>query len=259
MKNYLHLLTVSFCVLMLSACTMTPRQNAIVQWKKNQQMILVLSSDWNSNQGVLLQFEYKHSRWIHIGQSFNVSLGKNGAAWGIGLHPYVSQGIVKTEGDMRSPTGIFKIGSSFGYAKNVDRSYPYQALTKDDYCIDNSLSPYYNQIVNHQKVLFSLPQDSTEPMRRDIHYNGDQLYKLGFVLNYNPNNIPNAGSCIFVHLRKDRYATTAGCTSMDEVHMRALLSWLNSERNPVFVLLPLEAYEQKHKEWNLPNIKWEFK
>lgn len=256
MKNNIHLLAFIGCVLTLSACTINPSKKTMVQWKENQQLILVLSADWNTNQGVLLQFEYKDYQWIHKGQSFNVSLGKNGAAWGMGIHPFVSQEIVKTEGDMRSPAGIFEIGSSFGYAKNINSSYPYQALTKDDYCIDNSLSPYYNHIVNHQQTTFSLPQDSTEPMRRDIHLNGDQLYKLGFVLNYNPKNIPKAGSCIFVHLRKDSYATTAGCTSMDEVNMRALLNWLNIKLNPVFVLLPLEAYEQKQKEWNLPKIKW---
>lgn len=254
MKKFTYLFAIATSVVGLSACTMTPEQKNQIQWKNNQQMVLVLSSGWNANQGILLQFEYHRHQWVHIGHSFSVSLGKNGAAWGAGLHPLMKQRFMKTEGDMRSPAGIFNIGVSFGYADKINSAYPYQALTKDDYCIDNSQSPYYNQIVSRQKVSFNLPQDSSEPMRRDIHLKGDQLYKLGFVLNYNPKNTPKAGSCIFVHLRKENNATTAGCTSMDEQNMQQLLSWLNAKKDPVFVLLPIEAYQQKQKEWNLPKV-----
>lgn len=240
---------------MLSACATNADQETKIQWKPNQQMVLVLSSGWNANQGILLQFEYQHHQWVHQGQSFTVSLGKNGAVWGVeGNYPVNKDIILKTEGDMRSPAGIFKIGTSFGYANMINRHYPYKTLDKDDYCIDNSQSPYYNQIVNLQKTPFNPSQDSTEPMRRDLHLKGDQLYKLGLVLNYNPKNIPKAGSCIFVHLRKDSHATTAGCTAMDEQNMRQLLGWLNIKKNPVFVLLPTEAYQQKQKEWDLPKI-----
>lgn len=254
MNKNIYLFTIAASIVALSACTMTPDQTMRVRWKNKQQMVLVLSSDWNANQGVLLQFERNKHQWVHMEQPFNVSLGKNGIAWGQGMHPLMTQGLLKTEGDMRSPAGIFSIGTSFGYANKVNSNYPYQALTKDDYCIDNSQSPYYNQIVNRQKVSINFPLDSSEPMRRDIYFNGDQLYKLGFVLKYNPQNIPKAGSCIFVHLRKEPNATTAGCTSMDEQSMQKLLGWLNEKQNPVFVLLPMKAYQQKQKEWGLPKV-----
>lgn len=256
MKKIFPLAVIMTSVAMLSACAADSDidKEGKIRWKQDQQMVLVLSSDWNANQGVLLQFEYQHHQWVHMGQSFTVSLGKNGTVWGIGGRHPINQRILKAEGDMRSPAGIFTIGTSFGYANRINSHYPYKALDKDDYCIDNSQSSYYNQIVNLQKISFNPSQDSTEPMRRDLHLNGDQLYKLGLVLNYNPKNIPGAGSCIFVHLRKNSNATTAGCTSMDEQNMHQLIGWLNAKKKPVFVLLPIEAYQQKQQEWNLPKV-----
>lgn len=256
-KCFLCLSTAILGVTVLSACAVQDKRESEISWKQNQQMILVLSSDWNANQGVLLRFQYKNHQWIPIGTSFPVSLGKNGAAWGEGIiSPLVHDGIIKKEGDMRSPAGIFQVGYSFGYAQKFnDASYPYKAFTKDDYCIDNSQSPYYNQVVDHQQISFDITKDSTEPMRRDIYLNGDQLYKLGFVLGYNPKNTPKLGSCIFVHLRTQSNATTAGCTSMEEGNMKKILSWLKQQYHPVFVLLPMKAYQQQKEIWDLPNIK----
>lgn len=254
-KYFLCLSTAILGVSVLSACSVSNKKKSEISWKQNQQMILVLSSGWNANHGELLRFQYKNHQWIAIGMPFPVSLGKNGAAWGEGIHPSVDNGIIKKEGDMRSPAGIFSIGYSFGYAQQVNSSYPYKALTKNDYCIDNSQSPYYNQIINQQQIFFDIAKDSTEPMRRDLYLKGDQLYKLGFVLKYNVDNKPQAGSCIFVHLRAKSNATTAGCVSMEEENMQKILSWLNEQYNPVFVLLPLKAYQQQKQLWNLPIVK----
>lgn len=255
-KRFLCLFTTIVGVTALSACAVSDKKKSEISWKQNQQMVLVLSSDWNANQGVLLRFQYTNQQWMPIGTSFPVSLGKNGAAWGEGIiHPSVHDGVMKKEGDMRSPAGIFQIGYSFGYAKRLNSSYPYRALTKDDYCIDNSQSPYYNQIIDHQQISFDIAKDSTEPMRRDIHLNGDQLYKLGFVLDYNPQNTPKLGSCIFVHLRTQNNATTAGCTSMGEENMQQILIWLKQKYHPVFVLLPIEGYQQQKERWNLPHLR----
>lgn len=252
-KRFFFLFT---AIMGVSACAMPDKKKTEISWNQNQQMILVLSSDWNANQGVLLRFQYKNHQWMPIGTSFPVSLGKNGAAWGEGIiHLSMHDGIMKKEGDMRSPAGIFQIGYSFGYAQRLNFNYPYKALTKGDYCIDNSQSPYYNQIIDRQQISFDIAKDSTEPMRRDIHLNGDQLYKLGFVLDYNPQNTPKLGSCIFVHLRTQINATTAGCTSMEEENMRKILSWLEPRYHPVFVLLPTQAYWKQKQIWNLPRVR----
>jgi L,D-peptidoglycan transpeptidase YkuD (ErfK/YbiS/YcfS/YnhG family) len=89
-------------------------------------------------------------------------------------------------------------------------------------------------------------------MRRDLHLDGDQRYKLGFVIEQNPQGKTGGGSCIFAHLWKSPTDATAGCTAMPESAMRGLLAWLKPEDHPVFVLLPQDAYRRLAATWHLP-------
>ncbi|MDI2090153.1 L,D-transpeptidase family protein [Commensalibacter oyaizuii] len=226
----------------------------VMKWQENQQMLLVLSSDWSTNTGILLKFQYRSHHWTMEGAPISVSLGKNGSAWGLGLHPFVHQNPMKVEGDLKSPAGIFALGKSFGYAAQVQYSYPYFSTTADDFCIDNTQSQYYNKIVDRQQIKGNIESLSTEPMRRDLYFKGDSLYKLGIVVHHNDQRLSKAGSCVFVHLRTTPDATTAGCTAMNEQDMNNILSWLKADHHPVMVLLPVSVYNQKQQEWNLPKV-----
>ena len=91
-------------------------------------------------------------------------------------------------------------------------------------------------------------------MRRDIHADGDQRYRLGFVIEHNAGSVPAAGSCIFAHLWKAPGESTAGCTAMDAAVMKQLLGWLRPERQPIFVLLPQSEYARLQLAWSLPEL-----
>jgi L,D-peptidoglycan transpeptidase YkuD (ErfK/YbiS/YcfS/YnhG family) len=91
-------------------------------------------------------------------------------------------------------------------------------------------------------------------MRRDLHADGDQRYREGFVIEHNPRGKPAAGSCIFAHLWKSPDSTTAGCTAMDPAAMQSLLAWLDAKQRPVFVLLPQSEYDRFHAAWQLPTL-----
>ncbi len=160
-----------------------------------------------------------------------------------GLHP-PQPGPAKQEGDGRSPAGVFALGSAFGYAESASTGLPYLALSAQDYCVDVSGSPLYNRIVDTRVVGDSAVAGSTEPMRRDLLAGGDQAYKVGFVIEHNPQGVTGAGSCIFAHLWKSADSTTAGCTAMPEPSMRTLLTTLKVSAHPVFVLLPRAEYER---------------
>jgi L,D-peptidoglycan transpeptidase YkuD (ErfK/YbiS/YcfS/YnhG family) len=149
---------------------------------------------------------------------------------------------------------VFAIGTAFGYAPAENLAMPYRALTADDYCVDVSGSPLYNRIVAARDVGTAAVAGSTEPMRRDIHANGDDAYKVGFVIEHNPTATPGAGSCIFAHLWKSADSATSGCTAMTEPALRELLHWLQPQQQPVFVLLPDAAYQRLHAAWQLPDI-----
>ena len=127
-------------------------------------------------------------------------------------------------------------------------------MSATDYCVDVSGSPLYNKIVDSNEVGTAAVAQSTEPMRRDIHADGDQRYKLGFVIEHNPEGRAEAGSCIFAHLWKAPGEATAGCTAMAEPVMQRLYAWLRPDQHPVFVLLPDAEYRRLKSAWNLPDI-----
>ena len=219
----------------------------------HQQLILVLTDNWQADHGLLYTFKKSHNTWQLIKHDIPVSVGKNGLAWGIGLHEK-RLGRYKKEGDGRAPAGIFTLGSAFGYLTSLNTHLTYQQMTKSDYCVDVSHSPYYNQIVNAKKVGKSVIAGSTEPMRRDIHLNGDNLYKKGLVINHNLANKSGQGSCIFMHIWRKKGAPTAGCTAMAEDKLTSILAWIDKCKQPLYIALPIKEYIAKQQQWSLPKI-----
>lgn len=223
-------------------------------WADSRQLVLVTTAGWDANRGTLRTYTKTNSGWKVAAPAIPVTIGRTGSAWGVGLHP-AQPGLIKKEGDGRSPAGVFNIGIAFGYAESAQTALRYTAMSESDYCIDVNASPLYNRIVDTRVVGKEAIVGSTEPMRRDIHVNGDHRYKIGFVIEHNSKGTPAAGSCIFAHLWKAPGEPTAGCTAMDEPAMRALLAWLQPERRPVFVLLPEHEYARVRVEWKFPELE----
>lgn len=223
-------------------------------WSNARQLVLVTTSDWDSSEGTLRTFARTSDSWDISISAVPVVIGRAGSAWGIGLHP-PQPGPQKQEGDGRSPAGVFALGTAFGYADSVDTSLPYTPMDADDWCIDVSESKLYNRIVDASEAGADAIAGSTEPMRRDLHLGGDQLYKLGFVIEHNPDSKARAGSCIFAHLWNSADSSTAGCTAMAEPEMQKLLAWLRPDAHPLFVLLPQPQYERLRSAWGLPVLK----
>ncbi|WP_235565275.1 hypothetical protein [Lysobacter sp. Root494] len=223
-------------------------------WADAEQLIVVVTADWDAPSGELRRYERvaDGAAWREVGDPAPVTVGRAGSAWGIGLHPAQPSGPQKREGDGRAPAGVFALGTAFGYANSAATVLPYRAMSGTDYCIDVPASPLYNRIVDAREVGEKAVAGSTEPMRRDLHANGDQRYRLGFVIEHNPNAQPGAGSCIFAHLWKAPGEPTAGCTAMADETMEQLVGWLDPRRKPVFVLLPVTEYQRLAPDWNLP-------
>lgn len=239
-------------VLLLAACASTPSRHAELPWSAAQQLVLVVTPDWDATHGTLRRYARLGRDWREEGAAVPVMIGRSGAAWGVGLHAVQAEGPQKREGDGRSPAGVFAIGTAFGYAPSATFDMPYRALDAEDYCIDVSGSPLYNRIVARRDVGADAVAGSTEPMRRDLHANGDDAYRVGFVVEHNPRGAADAGSCIFVHLWKSSDTPTSGCTALAEPPLRDLLAWLQPQRHPVFVLLPAFEYRRLRAAWQLP-------
>ena len=257
LRTFSCLLSIA-AALLLAGCAHRPAsEQQASRWQHARQLVLVTTADWNSNRGTLRSYRRTPgNEWEAVSVAFPVVIGRAGSAWGIGLHdiPQPGNGPIKQEGDGRSPAGVFAIGEAFGYAQTVDTALPYVAMQASDYCIDVSGSPLYNRIVDANEVGADAVKDSTEPMRRDLHVDGDQRYREGFVIEHTPRGKPAAGSCIFAHLWKSPDSSTAGCTAMDPAAMQSLLAWLDAKQRPVFVLLPQSEYDRLHAAWQLPAL-----
>jgi L,D-peptidoglycan transpeptidase YkuD (ErfK/YbiS/YcfS/YnhG family) len=250
--NLLRCLCVPALAMLLAACGSNPTKVEQSPLATAGQVVLVTSPDWNAPGGTLRTFERTEAGWREVGQARKVTLGRAGSAWGIGLHAPQLDGPRKREGDGRSPAGIFLVGEAFGYPEHVDTGLDYHPMDAGDWCVDVSGSLYYNRIVNVAKVGGHAVEGSSEPMRRDLHADGDQRYRIGFVVEHNAAGADRGGSCIFAHVWKSPDDATAGCTAMSDANMQQLLGWLDRRRNPMFILLPEDAYAQLRAEWMLP-------
>ncbi len=226
-------------------------QAGSIDWQDRQQLVTVVSAGWDDSRAVLLRHHRQDGDWQTIGEPVDVVLGRSGSAWGIGIHP-PQAGQQKREGDGRAPAGLFAIGTAFGYADSATTGLAYQPMQRGHHCIDVPASPLYNRIVDVAVVGEDAIVGSTEPMRRDLHLDGDPLYRLGFVIEHNGAALPEGGSCIFAHLWRGPERPTAGCTAMAEHALQTLLAWLEASRQPRFLLLPSAEYARLESEWDLP-------
>lgn len=237
---------------LLTACATSPRTTGPQAWASAQQLVLVTTPDWDATQGMLRTFERTaNGAWRERDSAVPITVGRSGSAWGLGLHP-AQDGVQKKEGDGRAPAGVFAIGEAFGYAATAATALPYLPMQREHWCMDVPASPLYNRIVDAREVGEAAVQGSTEPMRLDLHNDGDQRYRNGFVIAHNAQSAKGAGSCIFAHLWKQPGQATAGCTAMAAESMQRLYAWLKPDAQPVFVLLPEAEYTRLRGAWDLP-------
>lgn len=243
-------------LVLATACAhRAPASAEAANWANAGQLVLVTTTDWDAPNGTLRYYERAGSGWRQVGSPVDVTVGRTGTAWGIGLHAARSDGPVKREGDGKAPAGVFAIGTAFGYAASARTGLDYKRMGINDWCIDVPESSYYNRIIDRSLVKAPHLDKSSEPMRRDIHVDGDQRYREGFVIEHNADGaVANGGSCIFAHLWKTPGEATAGCTAMAPDSMAPLLAWLDARKRPVFVELPLAQYTLLRTAWNLPAI-----
>ena len=223
--------------------------------KDSRQLLLVTTADWHQVSGVLRCFERKNVKasWREVGSKIEIVVGRNGIAWGRGLHPATTSEPQKKEGDGKSPAGIFKLSSAFGFAPASEMKrlkLPYLQLTDAIECVDDVPSKRYNSIVDRNQIS-GVDWKSSEKMLAI----GEQ-YRLGIVVDHNVSpRISGQGSCIFVHIWKGDGSGTSGCTATEKPAMEKLLSWLDAKAKPVLVQLPEAEFRRLQTDWQLPKIK----
>lgn len=113
--------------------------------------------------------------------------------------------------------------------------------------VDDVNSPYYNQIVDTNKV----PKTWNSAER----LGSIDVYEYGAVVGFNQDPMDRkAGSAIFIHLWRKPGHPTAGCTAMSKKSLLSLLHWLEKEKAPVIVQLTHEDYKVVQEFWGLPEV-----
>ncbi|WP_440937432.1 L,D-transpeptidase family protein [Candidatus Pelagibacter sp.] len=127
----------------------------------------------------------------------------------------------KKEGDLKTPKGIYSIGSLFyrkdKYPEPKTKLKKIKITKKMGWC-DDINHKYYNKLITvNQKVRHE------KLLRKDINYD------LLIPINYNTKKvIKNKGSAIFIHLTKN-YKKTQGCIALKSNDMLILLKLINKK------------------------------
>lgn len=123
----------------------------------------------------------------------------------------------KREGDGKTPTGTYSFTMAFGLKENPGSILPYHQIQKGDYWVDDSDSKYYNQLVNVNQT--KKDWKSAEDMAASSPY-----YNYALALDYNKDQVPGAGSAIFIHCTKSEQDTgSQGCIRIPEELMKSLV------------------------------------
>ncbi|PKN17289.1 MAG: hypothetical protein CVU71_17315 [Deltaproteobacteria bacterium HGW-Deltaproteobacteria-6] len=223
--RFLLLLTV---VLILSACAMRPSvidrttSSAKAGLSENVRQILLVTDErflfFASRKVYVL--EKQDSTWRQAMEPIDAVVGRNG---------FAPSG-QKREGDGRTPSGLYRLGTAFGYTASAVTKMPYRQAMADDVWVDDVGAPDYNRWVkqNETRAL------SYEKMKRDDH-----LYQYGMVIEYNTDPvIKGYGSAIFLHIWAGSGSSTAGCVAVSEEDMLKILAWLDPAAAPAILINP---------------------
>lgn len=182
------------------------------------QVLLVSNADPSSSKAVLYALEKKRAGWDLLMGPIPATIGKKG---------FAAPGL-KREGDGKTPSGIYALGTVFGYAESAPGRMPYRQAVQDDIWVDDAGSVEYNRWAKKGATVAG----SYEELRRR-----DDLYKLGIVIEYNTRPVVKGlGSAIFIHLWRGEGIPTEGCVALSEESMLRVLDWLNPESKPLIIL-----------------------
>jgi len=247
----------SVCMVALCAASLA-HGGELAALRTSTQILVVTTQDWDGVAGTLQMYERPQARkkWKAAGDPIPVVVGKKGLGWGAGVASAReagrrgADGPIKQEGDGKSPAGIFRLSTAFGYAAQGPAAWkmPYLSLTPSVECVDDARSKFYTRVLDRASVVPDW--NSSEQMLRP-----DGEYRWGVVVDHNTDPVTaGAGSCIFLHIWLGPGVGTTGCTAMSQEQLEGLLARLDPARRPLLVQLPRPEYKKLRRHWKLPSL-----
>jgi len=129
---------------------------------------------------------------------------------------------IKTEGDLSTPKGIFKIGCLY-YRKDRIKlpkcNITKKIIKKNMGWCDDSRSKKYNK-----QIKFPFKYNAEKLFRKD------RIYDLLINIKYNSSPIiKKKGSAIFLHLTNKKYGHTKGCVAITKNRFLKILPHINKK------------------------------
>ena len=197
------------------------------------QVVLARSSTWSSTSATLEFFERADasSPWHAALPAVSGRVGFGG------MHDAAT----RLQSTGTTPAGIFALPWAFGGAPNPGATLSYRQFDSSDWWVYDPRDPgSYNTFQAARSASARWRADWAEHLT-DYYSSTSQQYKYAVVVDY---NLPAAyqapdtskGGGIFLHVNGS--GATAGCISMPEPAMVAMLRWLDPAARPVLVSGP---------------------
>jgi L,D-peptidoglycan transpeptidase YkuD (ErfK/YbiS/YcfS/YnhG family) len=184
------------------------------------QLITVVASGYGTTYATLTAWQRSGACWVSVFGPFQARVGYSGITTD------------KHEGDGATPAGIYDFESTmYGNAPNPGVHFRYRNLSCGDWWDEDSASPQYNRFV-------VVPCSETDPPfnngASEALWTETVAYPSFAVINYNPDDVPGAGSAIFLHA--DIGGPTAGCVSLPLGNLDEVLDWMLPGDDPSIVI-----------------------
>ncbi|WP_405494797.1 L,D-transpeptidase [Streptomyces sp. NBC_00096] len=178
------------------------------------QLITAVAPGPGSTTGRLTWWDRRAGHWYEAG-SAPARFGANG----------LTEGATRTQGTDTTPAGLYALPYAFGIARApAGTEYRYRRVSPASWWCQDNASGSYNRWVE------PLPADCAPGEAEHLTaYAKQYAHALVIAFNYD-RPVRGRGAGIFLHV--NGRGATAGCVSVPEGAMRAVLRWANPRRAP---------------------------
>ncbi|MFE3995071.1 L,D-transpeptidase [Streptomyces goshikiensis] len=178
------------------------------------QLITAVAPAPGSTTGRLTWWDRRAGHWYKAGTA-EARFGANG----------LTEGATRTQGTNTTPAGLYALPFAFGIrSAPAGTDYPYRRVTDRSWWCQDNASGSYNRWVE------PLPADCAPGEAEHlVTYEKQYAYALLIAFNYE-RPVRGRGAGIFLHVNGK--GATAGCVSVPEPAMRAVLRWADPRRRP---------------------------
>ncbi|WP_260609852.1 L,D-transpeptidase [Streptomyces sp. WAC06614] len=182
------------------------------------QLITAVAPAAGSTTGTLVWWDRRAGRWYEEGRT-EARFGANG----------LTDGATRRQGTSTTPTGLFALPYAFGIRPApAGTEYAYRPVTPDSWWCQDNASAAYNRWSE------PLPADCAPGEAEHLVTYASQ-YAHALVIGFNYDRpVRGRGAGIFLHVNGK--GATAGCVSVPERAMRAILRWADPRRRPHIVI-----------------------